>query len=79
MDFAKAKKLFASSTREKKIVTHSLANEVEFKRNLENFNRSVQSQGIKSTELQGDRDAIASTATPRLTSRSNGVNGFTPG
>lgn len=64
--------------RDKKIVTFNLINKAEFNKNLESFNKIIKNTGFKSTELQGDKEEIASSVTPRLVSRSNGLNSLTP-
>lgn len=59
-------------------MTHNLINKTEFNKNLQNFNNLMKNSGFKTTDLQGDRDDIASTVTPRLVSRQNALNSLTP-
>ncbi|KAL4488813.1 hypothetical protein ABPG72_016466 [Tetrahymena utriculariae] len=78
ISFDKIKELFQKSTKDKKIVTHNLINKNDFNKNLENFNKIMKNSTFKTTELQGDKEDIASTVTPRLVSRGNGLKSLTP-
>ncbi|EAS02133.2 hypothetical protein TTHERM_00558140 (macronuclear) [Tetrahymena thermophila SB210] len=78
LSFDKIKELFQKSTKDKKIVTHNLINKNDFNKNLENFNKIMKNSTFKTTELQGDKEDIASTVTPRLVSRGNGLKSLTP-
>lgn len=74
LNFEKIKDQFKKSTKDKKIVTHNLINKNEFNKNLENFNKLMKNSTFKTTEMQGDKEDIASTVTPRLVSRGTGIN-----
>ncbi|KAL4440945.1 hypothetical protein ABPG74_009358 [Tetrahymena malaccensis] len=78
LSFDKIKELFQKSTKDKKIVTHNLINKNDFNKNLENFNKIMKTSTFKTTEMQGDKEDIASTVTPRLVSRGDGLKRLTP-
>ncbi|EGR34771.1 hypothetical protein IMG5_002430 [Ichthyophthirius multifiliis] len=69
LDFNEIFEIFKKSSKNKKIVTHNIINKQDYNKNMEQFNQIVKNSNFKSTEMQGDREDIASTVTPRLVSK----------